>query len=354
MAPRFNALTVADVTPETASAVAISFDVPAELAEDYAFQPGQYLTLRAKLDGEEVRRSYSICSAPGDGRLSVGIKHVDGGAFSTFANGTLKAGDRLDVMTPEGRFTWNGKDKDLLLIAAGSGITPMMSIAETALAQGARITLVYGNRASDTIMFRDRLEALKDTYLNRLTVIHVLSREGQDVPLLEGRLGADKLDRMAATGAIDPKGADGVYLCGPGELIDMGEAWAKAQGVSADHIHHERFTVDGEAPRAPSQAAKDAAEAGVAVEVILDGSRKGFRMGQAGQSLVDAAHDQGLELPFSCKGGMCCTCRCRIVEGSADLPVNYSLEPWELEAGFTLACQAQPTSDKLVLDFDAA
>lgn len=347
----FHELVISGVRQEGVDAVALEFAVPPERASEFTFVPGQYLTLRADIDGQDVRRSYSIASAA-DAPLCVGVRQIEDGVFSTYAQG-LKLGDTVLVMPPEGRFTLQDQ-QDILLIAAGSGITPMVAIAHAALARGARVTLVYGNRDFKHVMFRSELEALKDQYMGRFTLIHILSREEQDVPLLNGRISGEKIGRMAKAGAIDLQAADGVFLCGPGEMITDVSAALAGLGVAESAIHSERFTPDGEVPRERSKAAQTVAESGVEVEVVLDGSRKTFRVEEGDENIVAAAARQGLELPYSCKGGMCCTCRCRVTEGSAEMAVNYSLEPWELEAGFTLACQTRPTSEKLVLDFDAA
>jgi ring-1,2-phenylacetyl-CoA epoxidase subunit PaaE len=348
----FHDLKILAVREETADAVAISFDVPEDLAPKFEWVPGQYLTLRADVSGDDVRRSYSIASLPGE-PLTVGIKKVDDGVFSTFAQ-ALTPGQVLRVMSPEGRFVYRG-EKEVVLIAAGSGITPMVSIAAKALAQGANVTLVYGNRRTDTIMFRGCLDALKDRYLDRFTLVHVLSREPQDVALLNGRINGEKIDALANAGAIDLETAGGIFLCGPGEMIDDVSSTLANRGVESAKVHFERFTQDGEAPRAPkSAAARAAEESGVAVTVVLDGATRQFRYEAGDESVVTAAERQGLELPYSCKGGMCCTCRCKVSDGSAEMAVNYSLEQWELDAGFTLACQARPTSETLTLDFDAA
>lgn len=345
----FHDLTIRDVRQETPDAVSITFDTP---KDGFDWRPGQYLTLRADVDGVDVRRSYSIASLPGQ-PLTVGVKRVEDGVFSTFCQ-AMKPGDRVRVMPPEGRFVTRGED-DLVLIAAGSGITPMVSIAGEALSRGARVTLIYGNRNYDTIMFRAALEALKDRYVDRFTVVHILSREPQDVDLLNGRITGDKVAALGRAGAVDLAGADGIYLCGPGDMIDDVRRTLDGLGIAPDRIHFERFTQDGEAPRAPKSAAAEAvAETGAMVEVILDGARRQFALGAQDDNVVDAAARAGLELPYSCKGGMCCTCRCKVAGGSAEMAVNYSLEPWEIEAGFILACQTRPTSDKLVLDFDAA
>ncbi len=348
----FHELTIREVRAETPEAVAITFEMPEQDNADFAWKPGQYLTLRDTVGGEDMRRSYSIASLPGQ-PLTVGVKRLEGGIFSTHCQ-NLKVGDRIQVMPPEGRFIPRGEES-LVLIAAGSGITPMVSIAADALARGAEVTLIYGNRNTDTIMFREVLEGLKDRYMDRFTMIHILSREPQDVDLLNGRISGEKIAALGRAGAVDLEAAEGIYLCGPGDMIDDVAATLQGQGIERDRLHFERFFQDGEAPRKPRSAeAEAAAEAGVSVEVVLDGSRRRFNVQVGDDSVLDAAARQGLELPYSCKGGMCCTCRCKVTEGSAEMAVNYSLEPWELEAGFTLACQSRPTSDRLVLDFDAA
>ena len=343
----FHDLTLQDVRRETEDAVVLVFDA-SEPA--FTWKPGQYLTLRAEVGGQDIRRSYSIASLP-DEPLCVGVKRVEGGAFSSFAQ-ALDVGAQIQVMPPEGRFVDPGYER-LILIAAGSGITPMVSIAGAALARGAEVTLVYGNRRSDTIMFRETLETLKDRYLNKFTLIHILSREAQDVPLLHGHIDGDKLSRLAQAGAIDLAGADGVFLCGPSQMIDGVQETLLKLGVDQDHIHHERFFVEGApVPTRPSLPAEGGVANGVELDIILDGVRKQLRVEESDATVLDAAERQGVELPYSCRAGMCCTCRCRVAEGSAEMAVNYSLESWEAEAGFILACQTRPTSEKLVLDFD--
>ena len=351
----FHTLTITEVTPQGRDAVCLTFDVPDTLAGAFAFTPGQYLTLRTEIDGQDLRRPYSICSVPG-APLQVGIRKVEDGRFSPFAC-ALQPGDQIDVMPPDGRFmAETGGPHRYLLIAAGSGITPMLSIAEATLAghPDAQVTLVYGNREAGTIMFRERLSDLKDRYLGRLSVIHLLSRERQDTDLLNGRIDAVKLRALAEAGLIDPAAMDGVFLCGPGTMIDMAEMELAMMGTPKDRIHFERFLpADGQAPRPPSDAVKAATQDGAEIEAILDGRRRVFTHADPDAPVLDTARAAGIELPYSCAGGMCCTCRCKVREGSAEMAVNYSLEPWELEAGFILACQARPTSPKLVLDFDA-
>lgn len=358
MAASFHDLKVASVTRQTPEAVAVSFALPDELRGRFAFRPGQYLTLAAEIDGKEMRRSYSICSSPDEAVLTVGVKKVADGRFSRFVNDSLSVGDTIRVMPPQGRFTsLSGPRHDYVLIAAGSGITPMLSIARTVLAHepASTITLVYGNRSTDTIMFREPLDDLKDRYMARFSLVHILSREAQDIDLLHGRITGERIGELAGRGLVDVAGADGVFLCGPGAMIDDVSAVLRGLGVAEDRIRFERFTPadDAPAPRAPSAAARQAAEKGAAIEVVLDGVRKSFPMSNAAQTVLDAAHQAGIELPYSCAGGMCCTCRCRVVEGGSEMAVNYSLQPWEIEAGFTLACQTRPTGERLVLDFDA-
>ncbi len=354
----FHTLNVRAVDRQTPDAVAITFDLPQNVDGAFDFRPGQYLTLRATVDGEELRRTYSICSQPGEDRLRVGVKVIEGGKFSTWANRVLKAGDRIEVMQPEGRFGVDvGGSHDYLLIAAGSGITPMLSIAGSVLSRepDSTVTLVYGNRTANAVMFLEELEDLKDRYLGRFSIIHLMSREEQDVDILNGRIDGAKLTELAGRGLIDPTAADTVLICGPGDLIENASQALKGLGVAEDRIVFERFTpADGQSPRkAPSAAAKAAAAGGVHVEAILDGRRREFDISSPDQTVLDAGLAAGIDIPHSCTGGMCCTCRCKIVEGSGEMIVNYSLKPWEIEQGFTLACQTRPTSSKLVLDFDA-
>lgn len=356
---RFHELKVAEIVRETPEAVAIAFEVPDDLRDVFSFRPGQYLTLAADIDGEEARRSYSICSAPGEPHLKVGVKQIADGRFSGFVNERLNVGDTIRVMPPEGRFTsLAGERHDYILIAAGSGITPMLSIAKTVLAHEpmSTITLVYGNRTSGSIMFLEELEDLKDRYLQRFSMLHMLSRETQDVDILNGRIDGGRIVQLAERQLIEPLAADGIFICGPGEMIDSVTQSLRDYGVDPDRIRFERFTPSGDAPppRARSREAEETARQGATIEVVLDGVRRSFTLEEADSGLIEAAQKAGLELPYSCAGGMCCTCRCRIVEGEAEMAVNYSLQPWEIEAGFTLACQSRPTTRRLVLDFDAA
>lgn len=353
-APRFHELTLADVRPETADAVALSFEIPEDLREAYAFTPGQYLTLRTKIDGEDVRRSYSICSPLGSETLDVGVKRIEGGRFSSHAL-TLSPGDRLEVMTPQGRFTAPvGGAHTYLLLAAGSGITPMVSIARSVLEgePDSTVTLCYANRTTDSVMFRTELDDLKDRFLTRFLLTHVMDEEAQDVELFNGRLDAEKLETLATRGLITPAEYDAIYICGPQPMIEAASVALKALGAPEDRLKYELFTPSGAPPVASARASERPAE-GTEIEVVLDGARRAFRLTADDEGVIDAAARAGLDLPYSCANGMCATCRCKLAEGEADMAQNFSLEPWEQEAGFILACQAQPRSERIVLDFDA-
>jgi ring-1,2-phenylacetyl-CoA epoxidase subunit PaaE len=353
--PRFHTLTVAEIRRETADAVSVVFAVPAHLAADYGFEPGQYLTLRTTIDGEEVRRSYSICTAPDAGELRIAVKRVDTGAFSCWVNDELEVGDRIDVMTPTGRFglaATPGDNRVHVAFAAGSGITPVLSILRGVLAREpkSRFFLFYGNRSSADVLFLEELEELKDRHLGRLSLFHVLSREEQDIPLLHGRLDGDKVCRLL-TSLVPAAAVDHAFVCGPAGMIDDIVPTLESLGLPPDRIHVERFvSALGGRPRPPRAVAPDAPPAHMAA-VIVDGKRRDVPVAD-GEAIIDAALRAGIELPFACKGGMCCTCRAKLVEGTAEMAVNYSLQPWELEAGYILTCQARPTSERVVVDYD--
>lgn len=352
---RFHALKVTEIRRETPDSVSIRFSVPENLKQDFSFQPGQYLTLRAEIGGEDIRRSYSICSGLDDGALRVGIKKVEGGAFSTYANENLKPGDVLDVMPPEGRFTPKARKSGshTLGIAAGSGITPILSIAKTVLTRDpeARFTLVYGNRTTQSVMFAEEIEDLKNRHLGRFTVVHLLSREPLDVPVLSGRIDADRI-RALASGVIDLAHIDEAFLCGPEGMINDAKAALADLGVPADRVRSELFTPSAPRKHFTPPVGVDPGAVVSKIHVTLDGKGHSFDMLASDENIVDAAARAGLDLPFSCKGGMCCTCRCKVEKGEVDMAVNYSLEPWELEAGFVLSCQSTPKTKEVVLDYD--
>jgi ring-1,2-phenylacetyl-CoA epoxidase subunit PaaE len=354
-APRFNRLTIADIRQETPDAVSLAFAVPARLARAYRFLPGQYLTLRAEIEGEDIRRSYSICSGLDDGDLRVVVKRVAGGAFSNFVHDRLKPGDEIDVMTPAGQFTIPLEPqaaRTMVAVACGSGITPVMSLIKTVLAREpqSRFILLYGNRTGRDIIFAEELAGLKDRYLDRLSIAHVLSREMQDVPVLQGRLDRARIELLLrGSPAIDH-----AFLCGPAAMMDTAGAAFAGLGLAPERIHREYFTPGEGSQRVPPppQPAEPTAEPAAVAEVLIDGRHYEVPMPE-GVSVIDAARAQGIDLPFSCKGGMCCSCRARLVSGKAEMAVNYSLQPWEIAAGFILTCQAKPLTPRLVLDYDA-
>jgi ring-1,2-phenylacetyl-CoA epoxidase subunit PaaE len=354
-APRFHRLAVDDLRRESADAVSLTFAIPQELAEDYSFAPGQYLTLRTMMDGEEVRRSYSICSGPDDGELRIAVKKVDGGAFSSWAADELKAGDELDVMTPTGRFGVQPVPAESRIhvgFAAGSGITPILSIVKGVLAREphSKFFLFYGNRSTAGMLFREALEELKDRFLQRFSVFHVISGEEQDLPILHGRLDGEKV-KVLLRSLVPAAAIDHVFICGPTGMSDELEASCRDIGIAAERIHVERFVSGlGGRPR-PKAVIQPSAPPKAFASLIIDGKRREVPVAD-GEAILDAALRAGVDLPFACKGGMCSTCRAKLVEGKAEMEVNYSLEPWELKAGYVLTCQAKPVSEKVVVDYD--
>ena len=360
-APRFHDLTVKRVSPEAAGAVAITFAIPDDARERFAFEPGQFLTLRATIDGQDVRRSYSI-SCPRSrlakaGELEVGIRPVDGGVFSNWAAQAVKAGDTIQVMPPDGRFTVK-KQRAIHRVgfAAGSGITPILSIAATTLEEqpDSKFTLVYGNRRMSSVMFNEALQDLKDRYRDRLTLIHILSRQAQEVDLLQGRIDADKVKSVVAS-LLPAASMDEVFICGPEAMIEATEQALREAGVREDRIYTERFTANtplpaGKVPTGPRDAAGEAAKS-VALTVILDGKEHEMAMAPH-EHVLDVALNAGLDLPFSCKAGVCCTCRAKVMEGSVEMDKNFTLEAAEMDQGFVLSCQARPTSGRLLVSFD--
>ena len=351
--PRFHTLTVSDVRRETAEAVSLAFTVPDRLRDAYRYTPGQYLTLRATIDGEAVRRSYSICSGLDDGELRVVVKRLAGGAFSSWVSEHLHVGDTLSVMTPDGRFgvpIEPGSPRTLAAFAAGSGITPVMAILKTVLDREAgRFFLFYGNRSTADIIFRDQLGDLKDRYLARLAVFHVLSREQQDIAMLNGHLDAEKVGVLLRS-VVPAASVDQAFVCGPQPMIEGLVAALAALGMAPERVHIERFT-PGIGGRPRSVAIAPSAPAKATAMVISEGARFEFPVAD-GEAIIDAAIRAGRSLPYSCKGGMCCTCRARLVEGKVEMAVNYSLEPWELKAGYVLTCQSHPVTDRVVVDYD--
>jgi len=353
MTPRFHRLRIREVRRETPECVSLAFEVPAELAADYRFVQGQHLNVRASLDGEEVRRSYSICAGVDDGELRVAIKKVPGGRFSVWANESLKADDSIEVMTPEGRFftpldPQSGRHH--VAFAAGAGITPVLSLVRTTLAREprSRFTLVYGNRRLASTMFHEALCELKDRYLTRFALYNVFSREEQEVDLFNGRIDAARA-RAFLDALIPAEDIDEAFVCGPASMIDEVEGALLAAGVARSHVHVERFGVPGATATAPVDDA-DAAEA--KVTLMVDGVRREVDFHRGQHSILEAGRAAGIDLPFSCKGGMCSTCRARLLDGEVKMAKNYALEPHEVAAGFVLTCQSYPLTGRVVISFD--
>jgi ring-1,2-phenylacetyl-CoA epoxidase subunit PaaE len=353
----FHPLVVASVDRLTDDAVAITFLVPDELRDVYAFDAGQHLTVRTEIDGVEVRRNYSICAPASSRRLRVAVKRLEGGVFSAFATGALAAGDLVDVMTPTGRFVPRleaAQAKHYCAIAAGSGITPVLSIVASVLEvePDSSVTLIYGNRTTRSVMFLDELADLKDRYPTRFQLINVLSREQQDVELFHGRIDAVKLTRLMDT-LVPADSVDEWFLCGPFAMVEQARDTLLAAGVPAGRVHMELFHVEGEAPRAAGADADPGRDEGSSsVTITLDGRATTFDVPRGGTRILDAALAVRGDAPYACKGGVCGTCRAKLVSGEVAMERNYALEPDEIESGFVLACQSSPTSDEVVLDFD--
>lgn len=357
---RFHALTVAEVRPLTDDAVEVTFAVPEDLRADYDYLAGQHVALRARLDGQELRRSYSLCRPPSSGTLSVAVKRDLGGRFSTWAQTELHPGDTLDVMSPQGNFTTRLPDlegRHLVGIAAGSGITPLMALATAVLARSdtSRFTLVYTNRSRTDVMFLDDLADLKDRYPSRLALHHVLSREQRTAPLLSGRIDAEKLHTMLDV-LVPPATVDEWFLCGPFELVQLCRDTLTSLGVDRSHIRHELFTT-GE----PGQAGPDAGRPVIVrenepvhrIRFTLEGqSATVDSPASAHETILNAALRVRSDVPFACAGGVCGTCRARLVEGDVRMTENYALEPDELERGYILTCQSHPTTPAVVVDYD--
>ncbi len=350
--PNFYPAQVLDVRRETEDCVSVSFAVPD--ASIFSFVPGQYLTLKTSIDGQEVRRSYSLCSSPLSGELRVAIKQVESGLFSTWANTQLATGARLEMMPPMGQFHLEVAEEDqqtYVGFAAGSGITPVMAILKTLLARApqSKFILFYGNRKSQTIIFKSELEDLKDQYMGRLEVHHVLSREDQGNDLLHGRI--DEARTSALLQHISGvKEAAGHFLCGPEEMIHGVTAALSAAGVAKSAIHFELFTAA--TPTAASSSQKQSkAGAESYVTVILDGEETHFHQGPK-DFVLDAALDAGADVPYACKGAVCCTCRAKVLEGEVEMAMNYSLTDEEVEDGYVLTCQTMPRSERVRISYD--
>jgi ring-1,2-phenylacetyl-CoA epoxidase subunit PaaE len=358
MSAGFHRLTIAEVRSETAEAKSIRFHVPEELRETFRFRPGQHLTLRAEIGGEEVRRNYSLCVAPEEDELRVAVKRIGGGLFSNWANDNLKPGDAVDVMAPHGSFTWEfepGAARHFVGFAGGSGITPVISLLKTALIAEpeSRFTLFYGNRDSQSVIFLEDLARLKNRFMDRLEVHHFLAEEMEDIELFNGMLDRGKCDSLLET-MVEPEGVAAFFICGPGPMMDAAEAALHAVRVGKDRIHVERFTADRPdgAMAAEIQALQSRAE-GLAMLVTLDGRKRRVPFDAAAGNILDSARLAGVPAPFACKAGVCATCRARIVSGKAEMATRYGLTDDEVAAGYILTCQSVPLGEGLEVDYDA-
>ncbi len=353
---RFHRLQVAKVERETRDAVAITFAVPPALTEPFRFIAGQHLTLRVDIDGQDVRRSYSICSGIHDGELRIAVKRNPGGVFSEWANRSLEAGHELEVLPPAGHFNVPlaaGNRRHYVAFAAGSGITPILSLVKTTLGSepDSRFTLFYGNRASGTVMFKEELAALKDTYLTRFNLVHVLSRETQDIDLLHGRIDRAKTDALIDNW-LDLDDVDAVFVCGPDGMMRAVAETLKARGFPDAKIKIERFATS--IPKHEYRPAKQPSPGHTECEVtaVLDGVTRTFTLEKGRESILEAGLKAGVELPYSCKSGACSTCRAKLTTGEVDMDVNFALEDYELARGFVLTCQSHPVTDRVTVDYD--
>lgn len=358
MSIHFHRLTVKEIKKETPDCISVLFDVPAELESIFRFSQGQSLTMRATLDGEEVRRTYSICSSPLENQLKVAIKKVEGGLFSGYANARLKKGDVLEVMQPVGKFYTPldpAHQKNYVAIAAGSGITPVLSLIKTTLATEPRshFTLIYGNKNRGSVIFFEELEALKNKYMERFTLLHILSREKTDTPLHFGRIDAAKMDSLGKL--VDFGATDEFFICGPEEMIFCVKDYLEAAGIDKKKIHFELFTSPGQTNSKVKNQKSKIEDTGIksTITLKLDGRSFEFDLPLSSDTtILDAALKQGADLPYACKGGMCCTCKAKLLEGEVMMDVHWGLEEEEVVKGFILTCQSHPKTEKVIVDFD--
>lgn len=357
MSIHFHPLLIKEIKKETADCISVSFAIPEELKKSFAYKQGQSLTMRATINGEEVRRTYSICSSPLDNEWKVAIKKVDGGLFSGFANEQLKPGDRLEVMEPVGNFYSElnpAQTKNYIAFAAGSGITPVLSLIKTTLATEpqSNFTLVYGNKSRSSIIFFEELEGIKNKYMKRFTLIHLLSREKTDALINFGRITTEKLTDLGKL--IDYTDIDEFFICGPEEMIFAAKGFLEAKGIDKSKIHFELFTTPGQ-KQAVNKRSPTIDDTGhkSKITVKVDGRSFEFDLPLSSDiSILDAALKQGADLPYACKGGMCCTCKAKLLEGEVMMDVHWGLDEEEMEKGYILTCQSHPKTEKVVVDFD--
>ena len=357
MSAHFYPLTVAEIVPETAEANSIRFSIPPELRERFAFKAGQHLTLKATIGGEEVRRNYSLCTAPDEQDWMVTVKRIAGGAFSNWVGDALKAGDTLDVLPPHGSFTTDfapSARRHIIGIAGGSGITPVLSLLRTTLREEpqSQFTLLYGNRDSSSIIFLDNLAQLKDRYLGRLSLHHFLAEEEGDIDLFNGMLDRARCDEAITALVGDLASVDAWFICGPGPMMDAAEGALLDRNIDKDRIHIERFTADRpSAALAAEMAQLQTQAAGTTVSVTLDGRTRRVAFTEA--NILESARVSGLPAPFACKAGVCATCRAKVTSGKVEMVARYGLTDEEVAAGYVLTCQSVPVGDGVAVDYDA-
>ena len=357
MASSFHNIPIKEIKKETAECVSILFEIPESLSSIFSFSEGQNVTIRKEINGQEVRRSYSICNAPYEKLVKVAVKKIDGGLFSTFANEELSVYDSLELLPPSGKFSAHfsaAQQPNYLAIAAGSGITPILSIIKHTLYNqpASKFTLVYGSKNRQSIIFFEELESIKNKYMDRFTFINVLSREKRDADLFHGRINEEKLTQLGKL--LDYRRFDSAYLCGPSSMIFSAAAFLENAGLQKSHIHYELFTTPGVTKTItsiePPSSSVHTPTSNVTIK--LDGRTFSFELSNKGNNILDAALQQGADLPYACKGGVCCTCRAKLVEGEVSMDVNYALEEDEVKNGFILTCQSHPITEKVVIDFD--
>jgi len=357
MAEHFYKLRIAEIVAETDEANSIRFEVPEGLEDVFRFKAGQHLSVRAEINGEEIRRNYSLCVAPSEDQLKVTVKRIAGGAFSNWVGDNLKAGDTLDVMTPHGSFTVDfdpSKKRRYVAFAGGSGITPVMSLVKTALGTepDSRFTLFYGNRDANSIIFLEALAALKDSYLGRFELYHFLSDEEGDVDLFNGMLDRETCDEAIEHLVDDVADVDAWFICGPGPMMDAAEAALTDRGVAKDRIHIERFLAGRPSAAVAAQMAQlQEKAAGLTLSVTLDGRTRKVEFTEA--NILDSAREAGLPAPFACKAGVCATCRAKVIKGKVEMAARYGLTDDEIAAGYILTCQSVPVGEGVAVDYDA-
>jgi len=358
LSSHFHKLAIKDIRWETSECVSIAFEIPENLKKEFDFTHGQNITVRAIINNEEIRRSYSICTSPLEKELRIAVKKLDGGIFSSYAT-QLKRGDNLELLPPTGKFSTPinpSHKKDYLAFVAGSGITPIISIIKTVLAteEQSSFTLIYGNKNRSSIIFKEELEAIKNKYINRFVCHHILSREQTELTIYHGRINPEKCEELCH-GLVNINDTDEIFLCGPEQMIFSIKDWLVSKKINEYKIHFELFTIPGQSSVKSQESrveSKNIEGKYSLITIKQDGLSFDFGLDYNGEPILDAALKKGAALPYACKGGVCCTCRAKLVEGKVEMEHNYALEPDELEKGFILTCQSHPRTEKLVIDFD--